>query len=123
MNKSELFKKLNVLNLDKNKYYILSGASLVAQNIIDETNDIDLSCDKDLYDSLNWNTSIGAFNREIKQKDCFEISTNLYEFKDKAIKINGYNFANLENILEVKLMLNRPKDQEIIKHLQSIIKR
>ena len=122
MNRKELFEKLNSLNLDKNKFYVLSGASLLAQNIVDQAKDIDISCDKEIYDNLDWKPKIGALGKEIKSFDCFDISYNLYERKDDIIKIEGYNFASLENILYVKLLLNRNKDKKIIEKLKSIIK-
>ena len=49
MNKQEIFKKLDELELDKDKYIVISGASLVVQDILDETSDIDLSCSKTDY--------------------------------------------------------------------------
>ena len=122
MNRDELFEKLDTLKLDKDKYFILSGASLVAQNIIEQTNDIDIACDISVYNSLDWEKSMGAFNKEIKHKNCFDISNNLYDMKNKTVVINGYRFADLENILTVKLLLNRSKDQEIIQKLKSLIK-
>lgn len=121
MNKSELFEKLNTLDIDNDKYFVLSGASLVAQDIIDETPDIDLSCSKDIYDSLDWDTRVGAFGTEIKFKDCFDIAPNFYEMKNETVTINGYNFANIKTILAIKQMLNRPKDKEIIKKLEFLI--
>lgn len=122
MNRRQIFEKLGTLNFDKEQFYVLSGASLVAQEIILETEDIDLSCSKELYDSLDWPTKIGAFGKEIKFFDCFEISHCLFENKDKTIKINGYNFADLNNVLEIKLELNREKDVKIIEKLQKIVK-
>lgn len=122
MNKSELFEKLNILNIDKDKYFILSGASLLAQDVIDNTPDIDLSCEKDVYDSLDWDSRVGAFGTEIKYRDCFDIAPNFYEMKNETIRINGYNFANLKSILRIKLMLNRPKDRNIIEKLKTLVK-
>ena len=76
MNKVEVFEKLDKLDLDKNNYIIISGASLVVQDIIDDTSDVDLSCSKEYYNSIEWPTKTGYFNTEIKYKDCFEIGCN-----------------------------------------------
>lgn len=54
MNKEEILEKLKTLDLDKNKYIIISGASLVLQGIIDTTSDIDMSCDKSYYETIPW---------------------------------------------------------------------
>ena len=117
MTKEEVFKKLEKLDLSKDKYIVISGASLVCQDIIDETSDIDLTCSKEFYNKLDWPTRIGAFGKEVKYKDCFEISDNLYEYQD-IVLINSYRFLSLEDCLETKKRLNRPKDKKLIKELE-----
>ena len=117
MTKDEIFKELEELNLPKDKYIVISGASLVVQDIIEETTDIDLACSKNFFDELDWPTRIGDFGIEVKYKDCFEISYNLYEYQDIVI-INGYRFLSLEDCLEIKKRLNRPKDKKLIKELE-----
>ena len=117
MNKLEIFKELEKLDLPKDKYIVISGASLVVQNIIDETDDIDLTCSKEFYDELDWPTRVGAFGVEVKYMDCFEISYNLYEYQD-VVLINSYRFLSLEDCLEIKKRLNRPKDKKLIKELE-----
>ena len=94
MNKECILKKLNESNLDKDRIIIISGASLIVQGIISETNDIDLSCDKKYYENLNWKTKIGAYGTEIKYNDIFEISPNLYS-PGEIVIINNYRFMNL----------------------------
>ena len=117
MNKLEIFKELEKLDLPKDKYIVISGASLVVQDIIDETDDIDLTCSKEFYDKLDWPTRIGAFGVEIKYKDCFEIGCNLPEYQN-VVLINSYRFLSLEDCLEIKKRLNRPKDKKLIKDLE-----
>lgn len=117
MNKLVIFKELGKLDLPKDKYVVISGASLVCQDIIDETDDIDLTCSKEFYDELDWPIRIGSFGVEVKYKDCFDISYNLYEYQD-IVLINGYRFLSLEDCLEIKKRLNRPKDKKLIKELE-----
>ncbi len=117
MNKIEIFNFLDKLDIPKDKYIVISGASLVVQDIIDETTDIDLTCSRKFYDKINWPVRIGAFGVEVKYKDCFEISYNLYEYQN-VITIDGYNFLSLEDCLEIKKRLNRPKDKKLIKDLE-----
>lgn len=116
MNKVEVFEKLDKLDLDKNNYIIISGASLVVQDIIDETSDVDLSCSKDYYNSIEWPTKTGYFNTEIKYKDCYEIGCNFFD-EDKIIIINGYKFMNLEACLDLKILENKKDDKKLIKKL------
>lgn len=116
MNKVEVFEKLDKLDLDKNNYIIISGASLVVQDIIDDTSDVDLSCSKEYYNSIEWSTKTGYFNTEIKYKDCFEIGCNFFD-EDKIIIINGYKFMNLEACLDLKILENKKEDKKLIKKL------
>ena len=117
MTRDEIFKELEKLDLPKDKYIVISGASLVVQGVIDKTTDIDLTCSKDFYDELDWSTRIGAFDIEVKYKDCFEIGYNLYGYQD-VVLINDYRFLSLEGCLEIKKRLNRPKDKKLIKELE-----
>ena len=121
MNKMDILNKLNSLDYDKERVIIISGASLVMQDIIEETTDIDMSTDLEYYNSLDWEKRIGAFNKEIKVNGIFEISDNLYE-KDEYILINGYKFMNLKTILKIKKALNREKDKEVIKKIENNLK-
>jgi|GEM_PF-6000165 len=123
MDKKGLFKKLSNLNtFNPDEYFVLSGASLLAHDIIKQTFDIDLACSKDLYNSINWPTKIGAFGKEIKYFDCFEISNNLYdEGKYFTDLIGGYKFVKLEKVLEEKIALNREKDLAVIEKLKTLL--
>ncbi len=116
MNKLEIIKKLNKLDFDKDKYIVISEASLVLQGIIEETSDIDLSCSQDFYKNINWDRKIGAFDIEVKYQKDIEISFNLYDL-ESIIDINGYQCMNAERCLEVKQMLNRKKDRKTIEKL------
>ena len=100
MNKKEIFKKLDELDLDKDKYLIIGGAALVCQGIKKETSDIDLSCNEEYYNNINWDTKIGNFNKE------------------KYVLINDYRFMTLEDLLELKRLENRKEDKSIIKKLE-----
>ena len=116
MNKENILNKLKSLELDKDKYIVISGASLVAQGIIDETKDIDLTCSKSFYDTINWDTKIGDTDIEIKYMDVFEIGYDLYK-EDDYITIDGFKFMPLESCLKLKRKLNRSKDKKIITKL------
>lgn len=120
MNKNDILNKLNELNLDKNKYIIISGAALVLLDIIESTNDIDLSCEYDYYKEINWKTKIGYFNTEIKYYECFEIGTNFYT--DNYNVVNGFKIQNIKEIYKLKLLENKDKDKNTIKKLKKYIK-
>ena len=121
LNKEAILKKLETPNLNKDKIIIISGAALVLQDIIEYTSDIDLSCKKEYYKEINWNTKIGYFNTEIKYYDCFEIGTNFYDINE-ITTVNKFNVQNLNSIYKLKLLENKLKDKETIKKLEKILK-
>ena len=120
MNKNDIFIALDKYEIDKDECIIISGASLVVQGIIQSTSDIDIATTSAYYNSLNWETKIGAMGKEIKCLDCIEISDNLYEPKE-VVLINGYKFAKLSYVLKVKKLLNREKDKKLISILEKMI--
>lgn len=120
MNKKEIILKLKKINLDLNEVIVISGASLVVQDVIDSTNDIDLSCSKEYYEKINWKEKIGAFKTNIKYCDVFEIGSNFY-YPDQTIIIDGIKFLNLDECLKIKEDLNRKKDKEVILKLRKMV--
>lgn len=116
MNKERILEYLKKLDLDKDKYIVISGASLTVQGIIDSTSDIDLACSREYYDTITWNTKIGLLGEEIKYNDVFEVSYNLYDNENITI-IEGFKFMNLEKCLDVKKMCGKPNDKKIIEKL------
>ena len=116
MKKKEILSKLAELELDVNDYLIISGASLVCHGVIRETSDIDLSCTKEVYDSLNWDTKLGIFGTEIKYYDCFEIGCNFYH--DEYDEIGGFHFMTLEDCLSVKKEETMKDNKAIIKKIE-----
>lgn len=116
MTKEEVLEKLNKLEISKDKYIVINDASLVCQNIIEQTNNIDLVCSKEIYDNLNLPIKVED-NIKIKYKDIYNINYDLYN-EIKVTEINGYKFMNLEACYELKKRLNKPKDRKLIKELE-----
>ena len=116
MTKEEVFKELKKLGLSKDKYIVISDASLVCQDIIDETDDIDLACSKELFDSIDWPSRV-EYNSLIKYKNIFDINYNLYD-ESKVVEIDGYRFMNLEACYELKKVMNKTKEKKLIKELE-----
>ncbi len=121
MNKQQILDKLNSENINGNEVIIISGASLVLQGIIDSTSDIDMACTESYYKALPWKTEIGGCGKEIKRKDVFDISNNLY-YPDCIEYVEGYRVMNVEKCYEIKKMLNRDKDKQVIKLLENYLK-
>lgn len=120
MNRETILKKLKELDLDRNEYIIISGASLVVHGLLDKTGDIDLSCSQEYYDSLDWELKVGLFDSEIKYYKDFEIGPN-FNWLDDIDIIEGFRFMGLKNCLKLKLIENKEKDKEIIKKLEKLL--
>lgn len=118
MNKSDILNYLSNLELDKNNYIVISGASLVLQDVIEDTKDIDLACSKSYYNSIPWHKRIGAFGIEIKYNTVFEIGYNLY-FPEEIVMAYGYKCLEISKCIELKAQLNREKDKEIIEKFKN----
>ena len=121
MNKEEIFAKLNSLNLDKNKYIVISGASLVAHGVIPQTQDIDLATSLAYYNQITWQTKPCKNTTRLKFFDVFEISDNYFSTNMDFDIIDGFKFMTLKDVLILKKQLNRDKDKEVIKKLEILL--
>lgn len=115
MTKDEIFKKLDSLDLDKEEYIVINDASLVVQDIMEETEDINLCCSNDYYHSIDWQTKKEEW-RESKINDVFQLDNYFYD-EFNIIEVNGYKFMNLEKCLEIKRKINCKKDKKIIEKI------
>ena len=125
MDKKELLKLVESLNLPKEEYYILGGGSLVMFGIKDKTADLDLCVSEELFERLK-----EEYNLDEKDKnECgfYQISNVIGVIpnpKDEFTleEIEGYQVEELKRILEFKKKRNAPKDQpyieKIIKYLE-----
>lgn len=93
MKKEEILKKLKDLPLNKQDFVVTSHASLVVQDILDETENIDISY---INDNFNYD-------------------------ENQIIKIKGYQFLNLESCFKEMKKQNLKKDKKIIKKLDLIL--
>lgn len=119
MTKEEIYIKLDGLGLDKHDYIIVTGCSLVCHGIIDETEDINLACSKEVFDSLDWPVRV-EYGSEIKYKDCFDINCDLYDLEHIDI-IDGYQCSDLVTCYELKKSMNKPKDKKLIQKLELMV--
>lgn len=120
MNKEELLKLVESLDIPKDEYYILGGGSLVMFGIKDTTADLDLCVSEELFTRLK-----EAYKLEEKDKnecgfyrisDLIEVISNPKE-KFTMEKIDGYNVEELNRILAFKKKRNAPKDQPYIEKI------
>ena len=124
MNKEELIKLVESLNLPKEEYYILGGGSLVIYGIKDTTADLDLCVSEELFEKLK-----EEYNLTEKNKCGFySISDNIEmipnpkeEFTCEVIE--GYQVEVLERILEFKKRRNAPKDRPYVEKIEEYLEK
>lgn len=120
MNKEELLKLVESLNIPKDEYYILGGGSLVMFGIKETTSDLDLCVSNELFAKLK-----EKYNLDEKDKnecgfyqisDIIEIIPNPKE-EFTAQEIDGYKVEELKRILEFKKKRNTQKDKPYIEKI------
>lgn len=124
MNKEELTNLIDSLNLNLNDYYIISGGSLLLQDLRNKTNDLDLAINANSLKLLKENFNLVEIN-----PTTFSIGDNIECFLEPSedilknrVIIDGYSCQSLKSIYELKKRLNRPKDLEDIKKLEKKLK-
>ena len=132
MNKIEIFECLKKYNLPKEKFVILSGASLVLRNIKSNTSDIDIVVTEDIeklllnqYNNVEIERYDKDSNKQIYMLDnILNFSSNLsYILENKEYEmLNGYQIQSLDSIVQLKQKLGRQKDYEDIKYIQNYLK-
>ena len=123
MNKLEYIKKLDELNLDKERYCIISGGTMLLYGLKETTEDIDIKVKPDYFEMLK---SRFEFTKSPKYPYLYEINKDIevavldYNKADVRI-VDGYPVESLELQLDWMIKNNRPKDQEKIKIIKEYL--
>lgn len=125
MNKEELLKLLDSLELPKTEYYILSSGSMLLYGLREKAGDLDLCVSNELFEKLKQKYNL----KEEDKNECgfyhisqdIEIVPNIkenfkMEYKDR------YPVESLKNILTYKEKRNAPKDQKDIENIKKYLK-
>ena len=122
MNKEELLKLVESLNLPKEEYYILGGGSLVMFGIKDTTADLDLCVSEELFERLKKEYNLTEKNKcgFYSISDIIEIIPNPKE-KFTCEVVDGYQVEELRRILEFKKKRNAPKDRVHVEKIEEYL--
>ena len=115
MNKDMIIKKINLLNLDKNDFYVLGSASLVLRDIIDNAKDIDLAITNETYLKNENNLIFLGTNHNSKwYKLSEEIECCVEELSNEKVDfVEPFNLINLEYYYNTFIKNStRKKDKE-----------
>ena len=126
MNKDEVIKQLRILNLPKEEYYVLSGASLVLRGIREKCSDIDLCISEELFNKEKNN--LGMTPDKLNKCGFYQLSDTLEIIVDKKSLFNmeegeEFNYENINTILNFKKSRNLPKDKSDIINIQKYLKK
>ena len=124
MNKQEIIKRLRDLNLPKDEYYVLSGASLVLRGIREKCSDIDLCISEELFADIK--DRLKMTPDKINSCNFYHLSDFLEMVVDKKSRFNmekgdEFNLENINTILAFKESRNLPKDQQDIANIKKYL--
>ncbi len=123
MNKEEYIKKLDSLNLDKDRYCIISGGVMLLYGLKEKTEDIDIKVKPDYFEELKERFN---FKKSPKYPYLYEIDDETevavldYNYSDVRM-VDGYPVESLELQLKWMLENNRPKDKEKIEIIKEYL--
>ena len=123
MKKEEFLKKLDSLNLDKNRYCIISGGVMLLYGLKPTTDDIDIKIRPDYFEELKLKYN---FKKSLKYDYLYELDDKtevaVLDYDDKDVRyVCGYPVESLELQLKWMLEHNREKDQEKIKIIKNFL--
>lgn len=120
MNKKEILTALKKLSLNPQDYMLINDTALVLTDQLTETDKIELSCSKELFEHLPWEYKIGSFGFDTKFFSNYEIIPLFFDLTE-SFKISNYNVSNLEHIYQYKKLLNNKKDKKILEKIEYLL--
>ena len=123
MNKEEIFKLAESLELPKEEFCILSGGVLVAHGLRKQTSDLDIDITQKGLDILKQKYSLELVNENLKQYkvtdkiECFLVD----KLESDIVYIDNYPCESLISIYNFKKRINREKDQSDILAIEKVL--
>lgn len=124
MDKEEVVKRLKELNLPKDEYYVLSGASLVLRGIREQCSDIDLCISEELFEKIK--NKLKMTSDKLNECGFYHLSDSLEIVVDKKYRFNmeegeEFNYEDINTILAFKKSRNLSKDQRDIANIEKYL--
>ena len=124
MDKRAFLAKLDSLNLDKNRYCIIAGGSMLVHGLKATTEDIDIEIRPDYFEELKERFT---FKKSPKYPYLYSLSDNVevavLEYNQEDVEIvDGYPTESLEHFLTWMLENKRPKDEEKIAIIRNYLR-
>ena len=125
MNKEELLKLVDELDLPKTEFYILSSGSMLLYGLREKAGDLDLCVSNELFEKLK--EKYNLIDTDKNECGFYHISQDIEIVPNSKnnFKMNykdGYPVEDLRNILAFKEKRNAPKDQKDIENIKKYLK-
>ena len=124
MNKAEIIKVLSEFPYSREDYWVVAGGAMVLYGIKEQTNDIDLGCNKKMADMLEddgfFYKTTESGNRQFKYGENIEIFENW--LKDSVEFAEGLPVITIKGLIEMKRELGREKDVNDIRRIEEYLK-
>ena len=119
MNKNDIINRLEDLNFDKSRYWVLAGSAMVLHGIRPETHDIDMGCTKEFADELETEGYPTVVMPDGTRRITYAEDVEIFEdwIFDRVVFVDEIPVISLEGLLEMKRSLGREKD---LRHVQMI---
>ena len=112
LDKKQIIARLEELNLDDTKYWVITGGAMVLYGLREQTSDIDLGCTSNLANLLQQEgfpvERMPDGTRKIVVAEDVEIFENWLE--DKVERFEGVPVISIQGLIEMKRALGREKD-------------
>ena len=121
MNRVELLKVLESLNLDSKEYWLITGAAMVFYGFRKETGDLDLGCTSKLADELEAKGHPVEIMPDGTRKICPVLDVEIFEnwLYDQVEIIDGVPVISVSGLVTMKKSIGREKDIKDIQLIES----
>lgn len=130
LNKEDVIRIVNELELPKDKFVVTSGSAMVLHGLREGTNDVDITVNKELFEYFEDKGYYVKYYKINENRTCvlIDLTYDVQIIRAEEIPseyvtiIDGIPTQTVEHLLEFKLGLNRDKDQNDIKVLKKYLK-
>ncbi|MGL4609118.1 MAG: hypothetical protein ACRCYY_05445 [Trueperaceae bacterium] len=128
MTLAEVEEKTKALGLPSSDYALFGSLPLLAHGLIDSVSDIDIVARGAAWTEAQTLAEaeclcLGAWRVSLEDIEIYTswLGTDADSIIERANFINGLPYAKLQDVLEFKQKLNRPKDAEHIRRIQEYL--
>ena len=123
MNKNDIINRLEDLNFDKNRYWVLAGSAMVLHGIRPETHDIDMGCTKEFADELEAQGYLTILMPDGTRRITYAEDVEIFEdwIFDGVVFVDEIPVISLDGLLEMKRSLGREKDMRDVQMIEEFL--